>query len=144
MPVAVEAVRGWSMRLTCHDLTCRAITAPRTTPRSCSCCFFYHFWWRLFRRKQPFRDRGGTEMVSSSATYMPPFLASCPNRSSCVPYHGRFFFCLGFLYCLGGVFPGENVPAAVEAVLRWSWTITGGRRLAHVVRRPSPVPSCVG
>ncbi|CAM9839274.1 unnamed protein product [Ectocarpus sp. 4 AP-2014] len=28
---------------------------------------------------------------------------------------------------------GEDVPAAVEAVLRWCWTITGGRRLAHVV-----------
>lgn len=28
---------------------------------------------------------------------------------------------------------GEDVPAAVEAVLRWCWTVTGGRRLAHVV-----------
>ncbi|CAM9353073.1 unnamed protein product, partial [Laminaria digitata] len=34
---------------------------------------------------------------------------------------------------LGRIRAGENVPAAVEAVLRWSWTITGGRRLAHVV-----------
>ncbi|CAN0053295.1 unnamed protein product, partial [Ectocarpus fasciculatus] len=28
---------------------------------------------------------------------------------------------------------GEDVSAAVEAVLRWCWTVTGGRRLAHVV-----------
>ncbi|CAM9721570.1 unnamed protein product, partial [Ectocarpus sp. 8 AP-2014] len=35
---------------------------------------------------------------------------------------------------LGRIREGEeDVPAAVEAVLRWCWTITGGRRLAHVV-----------
>lgn len=34
-------------------------------------------------------------------------------------------------FCAWGT--GEEVPAAVSAVLRWCWTVTGGRRLAHVV-----------
>ncbi|CAN0145221.1 unnamed protein product, partial [Scytosiphon promiscuus] len=34
---------------------------------------------------------------------------------------------------LGRIRTGEEVPAAVSAVLRWCWTVTGGRRLAHVV-----------
>lgn len=37
------------------------------------------------------------------------------------------------LPCLFLALLGEDVPPAVEAVLRWCWTITGGRRLAHVV-----------
>lgn len=35
---------------------------------------------------------------------------------------------------LGRIRAGEDVPLAVEAVLRWCWTVAGGRRLAHVVR----------
>ena len=36
---------------------------------------------------------------------------------------------------LGRIRAGEDVPVGVETVLRWCWTVTGGRRLAHVVRR---------
>ncbi|CAN0089189.1 unnamed protein product, partial [Pylaiella littoralis] len=34
---------------------------------------------------------------------------------------------------LGRIRAEEGVPKGVEEVLRWCWTITGGRRLAHVV-----------